>query len=76
MRGLELNRCLKMYRDEVLDKLDPKQVLSELPDQAILCCYEDDPRYCHRSEVAKWFKRELGLKVEEIILWPDDISIT
>lgn len=32
---------------------------------AILCCYEADPRECHRSVLAAYIKKFLGLTVPE-----------
>jgi hypothetical protein len=59
---------------EVLDKLDPQKVLSDLEDRseegrAVLLCFEKPPlhagNWCHRTMVAEWITRETGVPVEE-----------
>jgi hypothetical protein len=45
----------KRYCQEVLSKLDPKQVATEL-DGCILLCHEKDSTYCHRRMVAEWLE--------------------
>lgn len=68
---------LKKYRDGKIDaaefdrqfglqlaKLDPRRVAAELPEGAILLCWEKTGEYCHRHQVASWL-RAAGIKVEE-----------
>lgn len=55
----------KRYREEVLDKLDAVEVYRELGERAVLLCWETPEKFCHRHLVAKWFKEELGIIVEE-----------
>ena len=64
---------LKRYYAEVLDPLDPDEVVQELVDIGdgkipTLLCYEPpEPgeEWCHRSLVSTWLKDTLGLKVFE-----------
>jgi hypothetical protein len=55
----------KRYCEEVLSKLDPKQVASDL-DGCILLCHEKDSKHCHRRIVAEWLEAALGIKVPEM----------
>jgi hypothetical protein len=32
----------------------------------VLLCFEDDPRHCHRSQFADWWKRNTGHEVPEL----------
>jgi len=59
---------------EVLDKLDPQDVLVELEKRsqdglAVMMCFEKPPfhenNWCHRRMVAEFLERETGLVVEE-----------
>ena len=43
----------KVYRQEVLSKLDVHQVARDL-DGKVLLCFERTRDYCHRHIVAKW----------------------
>lgn len=52
---------IKHFKEEVLDKLDPAQVIKELEgftgvssDKIILLCYEKPGDFCHRHLVADW----------------------
>lgn len=57
---------IKRYRAEVLDKLDPRQVLQDLGgDNFIMLCWEAPGEFCHRRVVAAWFRKELGITVDE-----------
>ncbi len=58
---------IQLYKAQVLDKLDARQVLRELGgDDFILLCWEPPGEFCHRLVVAAWLKKELGLKVPEL----------
>jgi len=53
---------IKHFKEEVLDKLDPEQVIKELEgfsgvteSNIILLCYEKPTDFCHRHLVADWF---------------------
>lgn len=57
---------IKHYKEEVLDKLDPEQVLKELEgfsgvseDNIILLCYEKTGTFCHRHLVADWLNQNI-----------------
>lgn len=53
-----------------LRKLDPRRVIAELGDGAILLCWEEHPDDCHRRIVADWLLTELGIVVEELVTLP------
>ena len=57
---------IKHFIEEVLDKLDPEQVLKELEgfsgvseDNIILLCYEKTGTFCHRHLVADWLNQNI-----------------
>ena len=57
------------YRAQILDNLDPQQVVRELENLAggrdiVLLCYERPEAFCHRHLVAKWLKSH-GILCEE-----------
>lgn len=54
------------FQAEVLDKLDPKSVLEDLGEDAVLLCYEKPGKFCHRRLVAKWLEENLGIEVKEL----------
>jgi hypothetical protein len=49
-----------------ISHIDPQFVYDELPDGAILLCYEKDSTYCHRRIIAEWLENELGITIDEI----------
>jgi len=51
---------------KILAKLDPKKVVEDLGDGAIMLCYESPKDFCHRHIVAHWLNKELNLGVDEI----------
>ena len=51
---------------ERLAALDPHQVARELGDHAILLCWEDPGKFCHRHLVANWLRKS-GFEVSEIV---------
>jgi hypothetical protein len=55
----------KRYYEEVLSKLDPEQVASDL-EGSVLLCHEKDSTFCHRKIVAEWLEAALGIKVPEM----------
>lgn len=55
----------EQYFKEVLSKLDAKDVLKELGDDAVLLCYEKTGDFCHRHLVSEWLN-ENGIKCSEI----------
>jgi len=54
------------YIETILDRLDPFQVYAGMGDDAILLCWEKPGLFCHRRIVAEWFKKHLGIKVNEL----------
>jgi DNA repair photolyase len=58
-------RTLQRYCREVLSKLDPKQVASDL-EGCVLLCHEKDSTHCHRRIVAEWLEAALGFNVPEM----------
>lgn len=56
---------IQEYYNQVLSKLNPKDVYDEL-NNSILLCYEDNMAFCHRHIVAEWFELSLGVTVPEI----------
>jgi uncharacterized protein (DUF488 family) len=57
---------VRIYIEEILDKLDPQQTYNKLGENAVLLCYERAGEFCHRRIVAEWFKIYLGIIVEEL----------
>ena len=55
----------KRYCQEVLSKLDPEQVATDL-DGCVLLCHEKDSSHCHRRIVAEWLESALKITVPEI----------
>lgn len=49
-----------------LSKLDAEQIVSELPENCVLLCYESHNDWCHRRMVAEWLEEELGIEVCEM----------
>lgn len=57
---------IRLYRSQVLQNLDPRQVLLELGgDNVVLLCWEAPGEFCHRLVVAAWLQKELGVAVKE-----------
>lgn len=56
------------YKETVLDKLDPKTVLKELGDNAVMLCYEKPEDFCHRHLIADWLSTNTDAKVSEVQL--------
>jgi hypothetical protein len=58
----------QLYKAEVLDKVDPMQVIRDLGgDNFILCCWEPPGEFCHRRVVAAWMRKLTGVLVDEFI---------
>jgi Protein of unknown function, DUF488 len=55
----------RMFLD-YLESLDAQQIYDELPDNAVLLCYEKYNDWCHRRAVAEWIERKLGIEVCEV----------
>ncbi|MBD9074938.1 hypothetical protein EGP91_02895 [bacterium] len=61
------------YWNQVLQKLNPKEVYQKL-DNSILLCYESNDKFCHRHIVAAWFEILLGVKVPEQKAKEDEVE--
>ncbi len=61
------------YWNQVLSKLNPEKVYSEL-DYSVILCYEPNTEFCHRHIVAFWFEIFLGIKVPEVKITGYDIE--
>ena len=60
---------IPLYKAQVLDKLDPHQIIKDLGgDNFIMCCWEDPGVFCHRRVVAAWMRKHTGVLVEELDL--------
>jgi hypothetical protein len=58
----------RLYKAEVLDKLDPMKVIRDLGgDNFILCCWDPPGEFCHRRVVAAWLRKHTGVLIEEFI---------
>ena len=54
----------KLYRENVLAKLDPKAIY-EMFKHNVLLCWEEPGKFCHRRIVAAWIQENLGIEVPE-----------
>lgn len=54
----------KLYRENVLSKLDPKKIY-EMFKNNVLLCWEEPGEFCHRRIVAAWIEENLGIDVPE-----------
>ena len=66
IRMADPERFIRLYRAEILDRLDARKVLEDLGgDDFLMLCWEPPGQFCHRQVVATWLKKELGLEVPE-----------
>jgi hypothetical protein len=61
----------RRYRMDVLDTLDPDEVLRDLNvdgagHDIVLLCFERDRTHCHRGLVAEWLYDTNGIRVPEL----------
>ncbi|MBZ7262470.1 DUF488 domain-containing protein [Klebsiella oxytoca] len=68
--SVSVSRYIELYEREILGPLDPARTWDELYSLAgghepVLLCWEKPGEFCHRQLVARWFRRELGILVEE-----------
>jgi len=54
------------YIAEVLENLDPIEVIQDIGKEAILLCWEKPGQFCHRRLVSQWFRDTIGLIVMEL----------
>ena len=65
-RDLDTEEFTERYYKEVLNKLDPRKIYEQLGEDAVLLCWEGKDKFCHRHICAKWFYKELGVRVTEL----------
>jgi hypothetical protein len=63
--GMPWPDYIEEYRRDVLGRLDPAAVYTELGPDAILLCWEAPGRDCHRRLIAEWLEKALGIEVPE-----------
>ena len=51
--------------EQILEKLDPREVFESLGENAVLICYESPNVRCHRRRVAEWLETSLGIVIPE-----------
>jgi len=54
------------YTSIILNNLSPEKVYQELGHDAVLLCWEQSGKFCHRHIVAKWLSGNLGIKINEL----------
>ena len=64
--GLSWDEFAAEYNRDVLNKLDPAKVLSDLGNEAILLCWEKPGENCHRRLVALWIEHYLDATMPEV----------
>ena len=58
----------RLYKAEVLDRLDPMRVITDLGgDNFIMLCWEAPGEFCHRRVVAAWMRKHTGVLIEEFM---------
>jgi uncharacterized protein (DUF488 family) len=65
----------RQYKEQILDKLDPKEIYNALQG-SVLLCWEPVGQFCHRRIVSQWIFDNLGIEVPEWIPGDDDIPET
>lgn len=68
--SVSVSRYIELYEREILAKLNARQVWNELHVltgglEPVLLCWEKPGEFCHRQLVARWFRRELNIRVDE-----------
>jgi len=56
----------EQYYNEVLNKLNAKEIYEELGKDSVLLCWEKSGEFCHRRLVAEWLEKELNIKIDEL----------
>ena len=64
--GLPWPEYVAEYRRDVLSKLDPAHVYTDLGPDAILLCWEAPGAECHRRLVAEWLQVALDIMIPEL----------
>ena len=57
---------VEIYREDILDKLDPEEVYHDLGEDAVILCWEKPGKLCHRRLIAEWFYDRLQIRVNEL----------
>ena len=60
------------YRKAYIDLLKargitPQSLIEEIPDGAVLLCYEPAGEFCHRRVLAEWIEQETGFVIPETL---------
>lgn len=58
-------KYIKIYQEEILDKLEPHKVYEDLKGKIVLC-WEANGSFCHRHLVADWLTENLGIQIKEL----------
>lgn len=58
----------KVFKEQILGKLDRRRSMREFGKDAVLLCFEAPGEYCHRRVVAEWLERNLGIEVPELVV--------
>jgi len=56
----------EIYKEEVLDKLDPYEVLDKLGVNIVLLCNRGRDTFPHHIEAAKWLSEKTGIELLEV----------
>lgn len=70
-RDGDCKKYIDRYHEDILSKLDPQKIVSDLYQLAgedkriVLVCYEKSTDFCHRHLVAEWLEKH-GFSVAEI----------
>jgi hypothetical protein len=57
---------IRQYYNEVLSKLEAKEIYEDLGKNSIMLCWEEPGEFCHRRLDADWLNQELGGEIPEI----------
>lgn len=56
----------RLYIDQLNTNVDANKVVEQLPDNAVLLCYEKPEDFCHRHVAAWWITEHTGIQVSEL----------
>jgi len=57
---------VEIYREDILEKLNPEMVFNDLGYDAVILCWEKPGRLCHRRLIADWFHDHLKIRINEL----------
>ncbi len=67
IRIMDPETFISLYRAQVLDRLDPYQIIRDLgDDDFLMLCWEVPGEFCHRRVVVAWLRKHTGVLVEEL----------